>query len=350
MPTNPASSNPFATDTLVPDAFHSAVLQRMDERQTVDTVAEERPDRARIEAWHRHLLAEADTTVAPIRYYPWHEPRLSTSLVDSIAADTIAPHILTPEQSLQLAEQHRSDSIAAVRAMSEEAAGRNAGLAAQPIHATFDGLDAISALVAGLLVLAGLCSGSIRRALRSYRTQLLSVRRRQNVFEDSHKVPVRASVILVLIMIVFGGLAMYCATPFSAAPSVAGAAAAMGLAAVYYAFLFCAYNVVGYAFTSPRGRNMWVSGFVATQAITGLLLIVPVLLLLLSTLYHAQLLVVCAVIFLGGKLIFIIKGFRIFYNNFRSILYFILYLCTLEVIPLIVLYVALTYIEQVIAA
>lgn len=318
--------------------------------QATDSVSQARIERARIEAWHRRVIAEADTTVAPVRFYPWYEPKLSTTLVDSIAADTIAPHILTAKQVEQLAEQHRADSIAALRNMTEQNAGRNAGLSAQPLHTTFDGLDAISALVAGLLIIAGFCSGSIRRALHSYRTQLLSVRRRQNVFEDSHKVPFGASVILALIMIVFGGLALYCATPFSASPTVAGASVAIGFAAAYYGFLWCAYNVVGYAFSSPRGRTMWVSGFVATQAITGLLLVVPVLLLLVFPRYHAELIAVCAVVFLAGKLIFLIKGFRIFYINFRSILYFILYLCTLEVIPLIVLYVALTYIEQVIAA
>lgn len=339
MPTGTTARPTAAYDSVAPDV-----------RQATDSVAEARAYRARIEAWHRRLIAEADTTVAPMQFYPWYEPQLSTTLVDSIAADTIAPHILTPAQSEALAEQHRADSIAAMRTVAEQTAGHNAGLSPRPLHATFDSLDAICALVAGLLIVAGFCSGGIRRALRSYRTQLLSVRRRQNVFEDSHKVPFGASVILALVFIVFGGLALYCSTPFSDSPSVVGAAAGIGLAAAYYGFLWCAYNVVGYAFSTPRGRAMWVSGFVATQAVTGMLLIVPVLLLLMFPHYHAQLTAVCAVAFLVGKIIFIIKGFRIFYNNFRSILYFILYLCTLEVIPLIVLYVALTYIEQVIAA
>lgn len=337
----------------MPDASttpHEAVSATGEVRESVQSADSVAAAKARIEAWHRRLLAEADTTTAPIRFYPWQKPRLSTTLVDSIAADTISPHILTAAQIEAMAEQHRADSIAALRTVAEQEAGHNAGLAARPVHVTFDSLDTISIIVAGLLIVAGFCSGSIRRALRSYRTQLLSVRRRQNVFEDSHKVPVGASLILALIFIVFGGLALYCATPSSATPSTAGAAAGIVIAAAYYGFLWCAYNVVGYAFTSPRGRAMWVSGFVATQAITGLLLIVPVLLLLLFPLYHVELVALCAAAFLAGKFIFIIKGFRIFYNNFRSILYFILYLCTLEVIPLIMLYVALTYIEQILAA
>ncbi|MGM9811684.1 MAG: DUF4271 domain-containing protein [Muribaculaceae bacterium] len=45
------------------------------------------------------------------------------------------------------------------------------------------------------------------------------------------------------------------------------------------------------------------------------------------------------------RLIYIIKGFRIFFNNFTSIFYFILYLCSGEIIPLIAVYygIILTY-------
>ncbi|MBP3590263.1 MAG: DUF4271 domain-containing protein, partial [Muribaculaceae bacterium] len=40
-------------------------------------------------------------------------------------------------------------------------------------------------------------------------------------------------------------------------------------------------------------------------------------------------------IYVSARLIFIIKGFKIFYNGFISLIYFILYLCTLEIVPLI---------------
>ncbi|MDE6061420.1 MAG: DUF4271 domain-containing protein, partial [Duncaniella sp.] len=38
------------------------------------------------------------------------------------------------------------------------------------------------------------------------------------------------------------------------------------------------------------------------------------------------------------RLIFIFKGFRLFYDNFGSLLYFILYLCTLEIVPPVLLW------------
>ncbi|MDE6169760.1 MAG: DUF4271 domain-containing protein, partial [Duncaniella sp.] len=38
------------------------------------------------------------------------------------------------------------------------------------------------------------------------------------------------------------------------------------------------------------------------------------------------------------RILFICKGFRLFYDNFGSLLYFILYLCTLEIVPLVLIY------------
>ena len=45
-----------------------------------------------------------------------------------------------------------------------------------------------------------------------------------------------------------------------------------------------------------------------------------------------------SVLYLVVRLIFICKGFRLFYDNLLSSVYFILYLCTLEIAPLILLY------------
>ena len=43
-------------------------------------------------------------------------------------------------------------------------------------------------------------------------------------------------------------------------------------------------------------------------------------------------------VYFVARIMFIVKGIRIFYNKITSILYFILYLCTLEIIPLILVY------------
>ena len=272
---------------------------------------------------------------------------LSTSIVDSIGADTVAPHILTAAQAEAMAEIRRTDSIAAARAYAEAHSGHAEGLEPSELPGAFDRTEPVSALIAATLVVAGLCARGIGRALRSYRTALFSVRRRENAFDDTHKAPVGASVLLALITVVFGGLALYCSTPFCLDPTFAGAIAAVGCAAAYYVFMFCACRVVGYTFGTPSGSSLWNAGYVATMACTGLALIVPVLLMMYIPQWRIPLLWICAVLFILGKTIFIVKGFRIFYNKIRSLLYSILYLCTLEIIPLLALYAVLSYVEGV---
>lgn len=286
----------------------------------------------------------------PPEYVEGALPHISTSMVDSIAADTVAPHILTPEQVGRLAEKQWADSIVAAREYAEAHSGHAEGLSPQTLPSSFGQIDPLGVLVAAALAVAGLSAGGIRRALKSYRTALWSVRRRQNAFDDIHKAPLRASLILIMLTVVFGGLALYCATPWSTEPTFAGALCAIGVTAVYYLFQLCAYSTVGYAFSTPAGRSMWLAGFTATQAYTGLSLVVPVLLMLFMPQWRDPLLWVSGALFLAGKIVFIGKGFRIFYHKIRSLLYFILYLCALEIIPVLALYAVLSYIEALLAA
>lgn len=286
----------------------------------------------------------------PPEYVEGAAPHISTAIVDSIGADTIAPHILTREQAERIAEQQWADSIVAAREYAEAHAGHAEGLAPEVLHPSFGHLDPIGVLVVVTLLLGCLGAGGIRRALRSYRTALWSVRRRQNAFDDTHGAPFLASLILAVVTIVFGGLALYCSQPESASPTFAGALCGIGVAAGYYIFQYCAYSTVGYAFSTPSGRSMWLAGFTATMAYTGLALVVPVLLLLFVPQWHYPLLWVCGGLFLAGKVIFIGKGFRIFYHQMGSLLYFILYLCALEIIPVLALYAVLSYSEALVAA
>lgn len=286
----------------------------------------------------------------PPEYIEGAAPHIATSMVDSIAADTVAPHILTPEQAERLAEEQWADSVVAAREYAEAHSGHAEGLEPSALPASFGQIDPLGVLVMAALAAAGLGASGIRRALRSYRTALWSVRRRQNAFDDTHKAPLRASLILIMITVVFGGLALYCATPWSAAPTFAGALCAIGVAGGYYLFQLCAYATIGYAFATPSGRTMWLAGFTATQAYTGLTLVVPVLLMLFMPQWREPLLWVCGTLFLAGKIIFIGKGFRIFYHKIRSLLYFILYLCALEIIPVLALFAVLSYFESLLAA
>jgi hypothetical protein len=82
---------------------------------------------------------------------------------------------------------------------------------------------------------------------------------------------------------------------------------------------------------------LWIDGFKSTQAFLGLTLLPVLFLLMLYPTYGKLLLGVAAGLYLLARLIFIYKGFRIFYSNLSSIIYFILYLCAVEIVPLVVM-------------
>lgn len=279
----------------------------------------------------------------PPEYFDDMPSVLSTTIVDSIAADTVAPHILTEGQAELLEFEAVVDSLEQAVAYAEAHSGHAEGLRPQALAPSFGNMGPLGAVLAGAITVAALSSGGVRRALKAYSHELWSVRRRANVFDDSRSAPSWAAVLLAVIFIIFGGIALYCLTPGSESPSFVGVLASMGVLGAYYLFQICAYNTVGYAFSSPSGRAMWLSGFAATQAFTGMALIVPALLLMYAPEWRIPLLYACGGIYAAGRLVFIGKGIRIFYNKISSLLYFILYLCTLEIIPVFAVYAILMY-------
>lgn len=266
-------------------------------------------------------------------------PKLNTVILDSIAADTVAgriPHFLSKAE----AEKAEIDSLAAnmARMTLEIPSGLSEGIAPTAKAPTFSGNTPLGLLLIGILVLAAFNRSAISHTLSRYRSDLWSMRRRRNVFDDSETVSFRGVVILSLIFFIFGGVVMFYLPAQPAVPSFSGICAMMSLLAIYYLFQICAYNVVGYAFSDPLGRKQWVGGFMASQAYTGILTIIPAFLILFFPPWR-QVMVVCAIsIYIIARMVFICKGFRIFYTNFGAIVYFILYLCTLEILPVLAVY------------
>lgn len=101
----------------------------------------------------------------------------------------------------------------------------------------------------------------------------------------------------------------------------------------YFLFQYIVYLSVGYAFTSSEGCRLWVEGFTAAMSMLGFMLLVPALLVVFYPALSPVAIPLSAALYIIARIMFIYKGFRIFYTNFGSIVYFILYLCTLEIVP-----------------
>ena len=112
-------------------------------------------------------------------------------------------------------------------------------------------------------------------------------------------------------------------------------AIATAITACYVVFEAIACLAVGYTFSTAEGCREWMRGFFASTSLIGAAIFLPALIGVFYPTTVASMAVVAIIVFLIGKITFIIKGFRIFYDNLFSLIYFILYLCTLEIIPII---------------
>lgn len=119
-----------------------------------------------------------------------------------------------------------------------------------------------------------------------------------------------------------------------------GMAICAGMTILWQAGMAGIYTLVGNVFGDAAHTRMWLTGYLAT---TGLSTLIFFPLALLAICYPDDTHVILAVA-LGGlimaKLVFIWKGFRIFFRDFTSWLLFLYYLCSLEIVPLILLFVS----------
>ena len=218
------------------------------------------------------------------------------------------------------------------------------GLEPEP-RAEIPGTNSVFVLgVAIMLVLVLFNYRTLRALLGFYVEELINVRRgRDNVFDDRPAGFSAVSFLLTALFIAEAGLLLICG-PAALSQGLSGllpprvVAAGIGMAAIYYFGLLTAYSAVGYTFSSDDGRREWVRGFSASTSILAIALIFPTLIAVFYPFLSASMTIIAIFLFIAGKIAFIFKGFRIFYDNFFSLLYFILYLCTLEIIPIILVY------------
>ena len=228
-------------------------------------------------------------------------------------------------------------------ACAREAARQSAacsGMPAEPRALHPARQPAVLGMLAVLFVGCLLAYSYFGRAMAESVKDLWSLRRRENAFDDTTSGRRRVQWVLALQYAAYVGLLLY--SIVDPVPEVDDGRstrlilALAGVAGAYYVFQLGIYNVLAYTFApdTTAGRR-WVDGFQASQGITGLVLSVPVLAGVFYPDAWQPCLAIAVVVYFMGRLIFIVKGFRIFYTGYTSLVYFILYLCTLEIVPVL---------------
>ncbi len=178
--------------------------------------------------------------------------------------------------------------------------------------------------------------------IKNFSTDLWSVRRRENTFSVRTFSETGIQMSVVLLACVSEGIivnSVMTREGVSGPLSTFGAIAAVTLVALlYYLWQLAAYRTVGYVFTDKVSSRLWLKGFNASQSLLGLALVAPALVVLFNPGAVVVVFPMGVLFYFMARFIFICKGFRLFYDNFGSLIYFILYLCTLEIVPLVLLY------------
>lgn len=259
--------------------------------------------------------------------------------VDSLAVDSLAVDSLAVDSLIQIAQTAATDPATTIA-----------------LPAWHDGLEPTMRQVqpgnhSGFLTIIALMFvvmifnfKHMKRLIKTYVEELWKVRSgRDNVFDERPAGDTRILLLLMLQSIVCIGILLASAICLKTQPAdtpLTGScvAAVTAVVAAGYLFRFTGYHLVGYAFGTPETHHDWVRAYNASIALLGVALIVPAMLAIFYPQVSSTVVIAAIVLYLCTKITFILKGFRIFYTNFTSIIYFILYLCTLEITPLLFVY------------
>lgn len=209
----------------------------------------------------------------------------------------------------------------------------------RPGHAGHD--QAVVAVIIVLLLALAISFNPIKRIFRGLTKKLLSVRMRES-FDQTTASEQRVVILLIFQTIIYSAVIANAALALAYPGHYISDAATTGLLAalftIYYIYQIVVYNLVGYTFTSPEYKTLWIEGFTSSQTLVGFTLIIPGLTVLFYPDLTTEAVFLSAFLYLFARVIFICKGFRIFYTNSASLVYFILYLCSLEIVPVIILF------------
>lgn len=204
--------------------------------------------------------------------------------------------------------------------------------------------DDISWVVGGLLLLFVIVAIRFRNNSKFLGTLLKGAfenRERGNVFDDTVR-ETSFMIVLNLLWCLCAGVFLYVLS--GGRPDLPGAPYGMAigvlLAAAYEIFMLSAYWIVANIFSDSLHARMWIRGFLSATGLTVLILFPAALVLLCYPGAGHVTLLIGLITFFLGKIVFICKGFRIFFSQIGAWVLFLYYLCSLEIVPLVLLYIA----------
>ena len=177
--------------------------------------------------------------------------------------------------------------------------------------------------------------------IENFVTNMFSVRRRSNAFDDHTMSDMRIlSALIFNTCVMEGFFAFYTISTYvpTLHQSLSGhvflnVVALTALSAVFYMAQYALFLLLGYVFGDKESSSSWIAGFKATQSLLGLLLFPFTVILLVYPSTIKATLIFAIILYFLARIVFIFKGFRIFFGKVSQSVYFILYLCSVEIVP-----------------
>ena len=166
------------------------------------------------------------------------------------------------------------------------------------------------------------------------------VKERESLFSKTTIIDVQSRFVLLLFAVsVYSFLILFLLLPPNALFAIEFYWRIFALTWAFLLFKFIISIIIGYVFTQAVDMKNARKGFVDAFNLLAVVLFPFLLIRLYAYINDYNLLRYFALIFIvSAYLLFIIKLFQIFYQKIVTSFYILLYLCTLEIIPLVVLF------------
>lgn len=121
----------------------------------------------------------------------------------------------------------------------------------------------------------------------------------------------------------------------------------MVLISIFFTLKYNLYKFIGYVFDRSKLMIVWRNTYIVILEMLGILYFIPTLLLIYSNYYHQEIVIFMLILFLIVQIILFYRIIIFFIREKFSFLFLIAYLCSVEVLPYIFLFIGLIYLYRI---
>ena len=197
-------------------------------------------------------------------------------------------------------------------------------------------------LVVSFLLIA-YCYKKGANFFQKIRNALWSVKRTENHLDEHTSNESLLLMALIAVAVIMEGIVVYSAAlqwlPEAQTMSMPTLTSlSMAAAFGFYLLQLSCTAITGYVFANRPDPRLWLQGYNSTQIFLGLSLTPLALIMLFAPEHNETTIAIAIYLYIIAKLVFFVKSIRIFYGNLFQYVYFISYLCAVEIAPLTYFY------------